>query len=60
MEDDGVGLERLLVCEVARNGRVSAHYHRDDRRVSRRGTGEKCGGVRKPSALAPEYLADNL
>ena len=32
MEDDGVGLKRLIGCEVACNYRVSVQIHRDSER----------------------------
>ena len=40
MEDAGVGIKRLLVCEVAWNGGVSMQFHRSGGRVSSIGIGE--------------------
>ena len=60
MEDDGVGLERLLGSEVARNRRVSAQRHRDSGRGWAEESGQICGGVRNSPALAPDYQGDNL
>ena len=60
MEDAGVGLERLLGREVARNCGVGTQRHCDSGRGWAEESGQRCGGVRKPSALAPAYQGDNL
>ena len=60
MKDARVGLKRLLGREVARNCGVGAHRHRDGGRDWVEESGHICGGVRKPSALAPDYQGDNL
>ena len=60
MKDAGVRLERLLGCEVVRNRGVGAQRHRDGGRGLADESGQRYGGVRKPSALAPEYQGDNL
>ena len=60
MKDDGVVLEILLRREVARNCGVGAQRHRDGGRDWVEELGHRCGGVRKPSALAPDYQGDNL
>ena len=60
MKDAGVGLERLLGCEGARNGGVSAQCHRSVGSFSRRGIGEICDGVMEPYSLATAYHGDNL
>ena len=60
MEDEGVGLERLIGNEVARNREVGVQCHCDGRRRWAEESGQRCGGVRKPPALAPAYQGDNL
>ena len=60
MEDSGVGLKRLLGREVARNCGVGAQRHRDGGSGWEEELGKRCGGVRKPFALAPAYQGDNL
>ena len=60
MEDASVGLKRLLGREVARNHGVGTQRHCDYGRGWEEKSGQRCGGVIKTSALAPEYQADNL
>ena len=60
MKDAGVGLKRQLGREVARNRGVGAHRHRDGGSGWAKESGQRCGSVRKPSALAPEYQGDIL
>ena len=60
MKDAGVGLERLLGCEVACNLGVGAQRHSDDGCGWAEESGQRCGGVRKQSALAPVYQGNNL
>ena len=60
MKDSGVGLERLLGREVACNHGVGAQRHSDGGCGWAGESGQRCGGVRKPSALAPEYQGNNL
>ena len=60
MEDAGVGLKNLLGSEVARNRRVRGQRHCDGGHGLAEEYGQICGGVRKPSALAPAYQGDNL
>ena len=60
MKDSGVGIERLLRHEVSRNRVVGAQRHHDGGRGWAEELGKRCGGVRYPSALAPEYQGDNL
>ena len=60
MKDAGVGLERLLRREIARNRGVGVHRHRDGGRGWEEESGHRCGRVKNPSALAPEYQGDNL
>ena len=60
MKDAGVGLKRLLRREVAQNCGVGAQRHRKGGRGWTEESGQRCGGVRKPSALAPEYQGNNL
>ena len=60
MKDSGVRLEHLLGREVARNHGVGVHRHRDGRRGWAKESGQRCGGVRNPSAIAPSYQGDNL
>ena len=60
MKDDGVGLERLLGREVALNRGVGAQRHHEGGRGWAEEVGQRCGGIRKPSALAPVYQGDNL
>ena len=59
MKDAGVRLERLLRREVAWNCGASAQYHRDGGHNWTEESGQRCGGVKKPSALAPEYQGNN-
>ena len=49
-------IERLLGREIARNRGVGAHRHRDGGRGRAEESGQRCGGVRKPYALAPAYI----
>ena len=60
MKDASVGLERLLGRDVAQNCEVGVQRHRDGRRSWAEESGQRCGGIRKPSALDPAYQADNL
>ena len=60
MKDVGVGLECLFRREISWNRGVGAQRHRDGGRGWAEESGEGCGGVRKPSALAPAYQGDNL
>ena len=60
MKDSSVGLKNLLRHEIARNHGVGAHRHRDNGRGWAEEPGERCGGVRNSSALAPTYQGDNL
>ena len=60
MKDAGVGLERLLRREVTLNHGVGAQRHRDGGHNWEEESGQRCGGVRRPSALAPAYQYDNL
>ena len=60
MKDAGVGLERLLRREFARNHGVGAQRHRDGGRGWADELGQRCGGVRNPSDLAPAYQGNNL
>ena len=60
MKDAGVRLERLLRHEVAQNRGVGAYRHRDGGHNWAEESGQRCGGVRKPFALAPAYQGDNL
>ena len=60
MKDAGVGLERLLGHEVARNCGVGAQRHRDGGRGWAEESGQRCSGVRNISVLAPVYQSDNL
>ena len=60
MKDAGVGLKHLLMREIARNRGVGVQCHRDGGRSWAEELGQRCGGVRKPSALAPAYQGDNL
>ena len=60
MKDAGVGLERLLRREIARNRGVGAQRHCDGGHGWAEESGQRCGGVRKPSTLAPSYQGNNL
>ena len=60
MKDTGVGLERLFRHEIAWNRGVGAQRHHDGGRGWAEESGHRCGGVRKPSALAPAYQGDKL
>ena len=56
----GVGLERLLRREVARNRGVGVQRHHAGGRDWAEESWQRCSGVRNPSALAPAYQGDNL
>ena len=60
MKDAGVGIERLFSHEIAWNSGVGAQRHHDGSRGWAEELGQRCDGVRKPSALAPAYQGDNL
>ena len=60
MKDAGVGLKHLFRREIARNCGVGAQRHCDGGRGWEEGSGQRCGGVRNPSALAPVYQGNNL
>ena len=60
MKDASVGLERLLRREVARNRGVGAQRHRDGGRGWAEESGQRCGGVIKPSFIAPDFQGNNL
>ena len=60
MKDAGVGLERLFRCEISRNRGVDAQRHCDGGHGWADELGQRCGGVRKPYALAPSYQGNNL
>ena len=60
MKDTGVRLKHLLRREVARNLGVGAQRRRDGGRGWAEELGQRCGGVRNPSAIAPAYQGDNL
>ena len=60
MKDDGVRLERLLRREVARNLGVGTQCHYDGGHGWTEESGQRCGGVRNPSALPLAYQGDNL
>ena len=60
MKDTDVGLKCLFRREIAWNRGVGAQRHRDNGRGWAEESGHICGGVRKPSALSPEYQGDNL
>ena len=60
MKDASVRLEHLLRREVDWNRGAGAQYHRDGGRNWTEESGQRCGGVKKPSALAPEYQDNNL
>ena len=60
MKDAGVGLEHLFRREIARNRGVGTQRHRDGGRGWAEESGQRYGGVRKPSALAPAYQGNNL
>ena len=60
MKDAGVRLERLLRREVARNRGVGAQRHHDGGHGWAEESGQRCGGVRKPPALAPAHKGDKL
>ena len=60
MKDADVGLERLLRREIARDCGVGAQRHRDGGRGWAEESGQRCGGIRKPSALVPAYQGNNL
>ena len=53
MKDAGVGLKRLLRREIAQNRGVGAQRHRDGGSGWEEESGQRCGSVRKPYALAP-------
>ena len=55
-----VGLKRLFRREIAWNRGVGTQRHRDGGRGWLEESGQRCGGVRKPLALAPAYQGDNL
>ena len=60
IEDAGGRLKKFLGCEVARSYRVSVQSRFDSGRGWGEELGKRCGSVKKPSALAPEYQGDNL
>ena len=60
MKDAGVRIERLFGREIAWNRGVGAQRHRDGSHGWEEELGQRCGGVRKSSALAPAYQGDNL
>ena len=60
MKDAVFGLERLFRREIARNRGLGAQRHRDGGRGWVEESGQGCGVIRKPSALAPAYQGDNL
>ena len=60
MKDAGVGLECLFRREIAWNRGVGAQRHCDGGRGWAEESGQRCGGVRKPSALALAYQGNNL
>ena len=60
MKDAGVGLELLFRREIARNRGVGAQRHRGGGHGWAEESGQRRGGVRKPSALDPVYQGDNL
>ena len=60
MKDVGVGLERMFRREIAWNRGVSAQRHHDGGRGWAEELGQRCGGVRNPSALAPVYQGNKL
>ena len=55
MEDAGVRLEHLLRREVARNRGVGGQRHHDGGRSWAEYSGQRCGCVINPPALAPVY-----
>ena len=60
MKDSGAGLKHLLRREVVRNRGVGVQLHHDGGSNWAEELGQRCGGVRKTSALAPAYQFDNL
>ena len=60
MKDAGYGIERLIRHEIARNRGVGVQRHHDGGCDWAEESGQKFGGVRKSSALAPEYQGYNL
>ena len=60
MEDAGVGLERLPRHEVAWNHGVGVQRHCGGGHGWVDELGQRCGGVRNPSALAPVYQGNKL
>ena len=60
MKDAGVGLKLLIRREIDRNHGVGAQRHRDGGRGWAEESGQRCSGLRNPSALVPEYQGDNL
>ena len=60
MKYAGVGIERLLGREVACNSGVVTQRHSDGGCGWAEELGQICGGVGKPSALAPVYQGNNL
>ena len=59
-KDTIVGIKRLLRRDVDQNRGVGAQRHRDDRCGWAEELGQRCGGVRNPYALVPEYQGDNI
>ena len=55
-----VGLKRLFRREISWNRGMGAQRHCDSRRGWAEESGQRCDGIRKPSALAPAYQGDNL
>ena len=60
MKDAAVGIECMFRREIDWNRGVGAQRHRDGGCGWAEELGQRCGGVRNPSALDPAYQVNNL
>ena len=60
MKDAGVGLEHLFRRQIDWNRWVGTQRHQDGGCGWAEESGQRCVGVRKPSALAPAYQRNNI